>query len=90
MEPSRRPRPSSGILTETFEDELLLYRPDDGRGILLNPTASLVWSLSDGTRTVGEIAAFLREAYPESGGDLAAEVEATLALLDGHGAIDWE
>ena len=79
MVPSDRPRHSAEVHCATFDDEILLYDPQRATGLWLNETASLVWRLCDGQRTVGEIVAFLQGAYPSAAEHLPAEVNDTLS-----------
>jgi len=80
-----RPRRAEGYRMEVLDDELLLYHPGQARVIALNPTAALVWSLCDGTRTPGEIVAALQEGYPEAARRDPADVAELLATLRGAG-----
>lgn len=68
-----------GLRHEQLDDELLLYREETARVVALNPTASLIWELCDGRRSLGEIETLLRGAFPEAAdripGELAAAVE---------------
>ena len=54
-----------------------------------NPTASLIWGLCDGQRTVQEIIALLGAAYEQAAAAVAADVEATLGQFYQHGAIGY-
>ena len=90
MGPSRRPRHAAEVRFRQFDNEILLLRPESGTGIWLNETASLVWLLCNGERTIAEIIELLREAFPVAAENLPAEVEDTLRVLSGHGAIEVE
>lgn len=83
-----RPRRVDGYRIEALDDELLLYNPAQTRIIALNPTASLVWQLLDGTRTAAEIAGLIRDAYPEAGAGVAGEIDELLATLRDAGAVE--
>ena len=84
-----RPRPAPGYRLEPIGDEAVLYFPGDSRVLYCNPTALLIWHLSDGARTVAEIVAELEAAYPDAAGVIRADVEATLATLTDCRAIEW-
>jgi len=84
-----RPRPAPGYRLEPIGDEAVLYFPGDSRVLYCNPTALLIWHLSDGARTVAEIVAELEAAYPEAADVIRADVEATVATLTDCGAIEW-
>ena len=53
----------------------------------MSETASLVWRLCDGKRTVGDIVEQLKEAYPEASDQLENDVEETLKTFAEHGAV---
>lgn len=75
---------------ERFDNELLLVHVENATGIWLNETASLVWLLCDGERTVADITALLRDSFPEAREHLPSEVEDAVRLLSAHGAIETE
>ncbi len=83
------PRRKPDYRLEQVENELLLYHPGQTTIIYCNPSASLVWQLCDGRRSVGEMVALLRAAYPEAGESLTADVTAILAEFRQHGAIEY-
>jgi coenzyme PQQ biosynthesis protein PqqD len=88
LTPHARPLRAAGIRLETLSADAVLYHPDLAKVVRLNDTAALVWRLCDGVRTVEEIVATLREAYPEAAPDLAVDVERVLARLVDEGALD--
>jgi hypothetical protein len=85
---SSRPRVNSAYRLETLDHEQLLYDPQQARVLACNETASLIWRLSDGQRTIEEIIALLAEAFPEAADTIAGDVEATLEEFARHGAIE--
>lgn len=82
------PRQKPDYRLEQLDDELLLYHPSDTRILYLNPSASLIWGLIDGYRSVSEITRLLEEAYPEAGGQIAADVQETLERFAENGCIE--
>ena len=58
----------------------MIFHPSEGRAIYLSDSASLVWQLCDGHRTVGDITALLGDAYPEAA-DLHNDVERALQVF---------
>lgn len=72
---------------EMLDDELLLYHPAATKIMYCNATASLVWQLCNGQRSVQEIIALLANAYPEAADSLPADVTAALQQFVDHGAI---
>lgn len=83
--PSRKP----GYLLETIDDELLLYHPAETQVMYCNQTASLIWHLCDGQRTVGQIIVLLADAYPAAASDIEQDIRATLQRLADHGAVQF-
>lgn len=81
------PVPSSEFTLEQLDNELLLYHPAKTLTVYMNETATLVWQLCDGKRTVSEIVQRLQEAYPESADEMQNDVEQTLSVFVEHGAI---
>jgi DNA-binding transcriptional ArsR family regulator len=76
----------SAFLSETVDDELLLYDESRHLACRLNRTAATVWQNSDGKRTVEDLVALLRAEI----GDLADEdlVMVTLDRLEEQGLIE--
>ena len=61
----------NGVLSETVEDEMIVYDSDRARAHRLNRTAAIVWRHADGERTVADHAAVLRrELDPAADEDL--------------------
>jgi hypothetical protein len=67
---------SEGLLVESLGDELLIYDSDRDRAHSLNAVAAAVWELSDGRRSVAELA----EAATAKLGDPVSEEAASRAL----------
>jgi hypothetical protein len=81
------PQRQADYRLEQFEDELILFHPNQAKILYCNPTASLIWRLCDGRRTTAEIISLLRAAFPEAAATLTTEVQSTLAQFQQHGAI---
>jgi hypothetical protein len=83
---ANRPVPAIGLDVHEVEDGLVVFDAATDRVHYLNPTASVVFSLCDGTRTTGEIAELLRSAW-----DLDAapndDVATCLEQLRGEGVL---
>jgi len=75
-----------GLLTETLDDELLVYDQNRQLACRLNRTAALIWEHSDGKRGVDDLVALLHSEL----GELADEdlVLITLDRLDEQGLIE--
>ena len=84
----RLPRPKADYRLEELDGEMLLYHPAETKTIYLNETASLIWSLCDGTRTVADIAKLLEESFPEPGVHLIDDVADTIDRFAADGAVE--
>ena len=89
MTSGRIPRQVSQFRLEQLDDDLLLYYPGLTKTVHLNETASLIWQLCDGTRSIEDIATVLREAFPDTAAQISVDVDTTLARLAGAGAIEF-
>lgn len=76
------------LILEPIDDELLLFHPGQTKIIYCNATASLVWQLCDGQRTVQEIIELLQTAYPEARNKIVTDVQATLRQFAQQGALE--
>jgi len=84
-----RPRRKPDYRLEMIEGELLLYHPVRTRILYCNETASLVWRLCDGQRTVDEITALLAAAFPEAADTVAQDVATVLQTFLVHDVIEY-
>jgi hypothetical protein len=84
-----RPCRKSGYRLEMIDNELLLFHPAQAQILYCSETASLIWQLCDGQRTLQEITALLVAAYPEAADTIAEDVAATLLQFSQHGAIEF-
>lgn len=89
MTPARIPRQVSQFRLERLDDDLLLYHPGLTKTVHLNETASLIWQLCDGVRSIEDIATMLQETFPDTAAEIAADVEAALSRLADEGAIEF-
>ena len=89
MDPSSRPKPTPGYRIEMLDGEQLLYSAEQTLVLCCNDTASLIWRLCDGERSVGEIVALLQAAYPEAADAIADDVAAALTEFAQHGALEF-
>ncbi len=72
---------------EKMDNELLLFNPKTTNILYLNETASLIWQLCDGQRSVPDMIALLIETFPEAGNSIKQDVEETINLFKKHGSI---
>jgi pyrroloquinoline quinone biosynthesis protein D len=87
MTPTSVPKQAFGFFVEEMEGENLLYRLGTHKAIHLNETATLIWKLCDGSRTVQDIVDLLNKEFPDAGADIAADVREAVELLAGEGAL---
>jgi len=66
--------------------ESLIYSPTK-KTIYLNETATVIWKLCNGKRTVKEITDLLADAFPNSASNIRADVAETLDALVRNGAL---
>ena len=79
-----------GFHLEEMEDESLLYNDKLNKTIYLNVSATVVWKLCDGTRSVKNIIDLLNEAYVETGIDVTSDVQAAIDELSEQRALRYE
>jgi hypothetical protein len=87
MTPQTVPKQAFGFFVEEMEGENLLYRLGGHKAIHLNDTATLIWKLCDGSRTVQAIIDLLTKEYPGSETAVAADVQEAIELLANEGAL---
>jgi hypothetical protein len=74
---------------EEMEGESLIYQRATKQGIYLNETATVIWRLCDGTRSIDAIIGALAELYPDVASDIASDVRATIDRLVELGAVKF-
>jgi len=84
------PIPNPEFKLEELDSELLLYHPAKTKTVYMNETASLVWQLCDGKRSVGEITGLLKESFPDAADRVSEDVQSTLKTFAEHGAIEFK
>lgn len=82
-----RPTQAEGILTQEAHGETVLLRVADGFYYSVDEVGSLVWSLSDGSRSVAEIVTGVCTEFDAPEEQVRPDVEAFLAELAGEGLI---
>jgi len=87
MTPETVPKQAFGFFVEEMEGENLLYRLGAHKAIHLNDSATVIWKLCDGSRTVQDIIGLLEKEYPGSEAAVAADVGEAIELLVSEGAL---
>lgn len=78
------------ILREEFDDYAVLFNPDTGDAIGLNPVGVAIWKQMDGSRSVPEIVASLSEQFSDTPVNLEEDVSAFMTDLNDRGLIGAE
>jgi pyrroloquinoline quinone biosynthesis protein D len=81
------PRRHERYAVEWMDNESLIYRSPSKMVIYLNETATVIWRLCDGTRTVKQIVDLLVNAFPEAASDVRVDVKETIDELVRNGAL---
>jgi hypothetical protein len=63
---------------KSLDDDLLLYDPCGDKILPLNPTASLIWEMCDGGRTVKDMIDLLVDVDPQNAAHVSTDVETVL------------
>jgi hypothetical protein len=87
MSPDVIPAPVEHFAAEPLGDDILLYHPGRTTTIRLNQTASIIWTLCDGKRTIGQITALLAASFPGDEHRIQHDVEAALQGFAREGAL---
>jgi Coenzyme PQQ synthesis protein D (PqqD) len=89
MGSKRIPQHRGRYLFEEMDGEGLVYRAAAKQGIYLSETATVVWKLCDGTRTVDEIIDFFVATYPDAADAVRTDVSETIDELIRAGALKF-
>ena len=81
-----RPAPANGLDVHEVEDGFVVFDASNDRVHYLNPTATVVFSLCDGTRTTDEVAELVRSAWELDAAPLD-DVAACIAQLRDEGVL---
>ena len=87
MGPQSVPKQAFRFFIEEMEGEHLLYRMGGHKAIHLNDSASLIWKLCDGSRTIQQITDLLQQQYPGLEAVVAGDVQEAIELLFKEGAL---
>lgn len=78
------------ILREEFDDYAVLFNPDSGEAVGLNPVGVAIWKLMDGRRSASDIAAALRDCFSDVSAMVEEDVSAFIMDLNDRGFIGVE
>ena len=86
----RRPRKRRNLHLEEINGEHILFGRTRATAHFLNESASAVWSVCDGTRSVREIVQIFSEAYPDNAEEVAREVSRAIGELAAVGVLAFD
>ncbi len=73
------------VLREEFDDWAVLFHPDTGAAVGLNPVGVAIWQRLDGQHTLNQIVAKVSEQFDQVPGGATEEVSAFVADLVARG-----
>jgi len=82
------PRPAGGLQATDVDGELLLLDPRTDRLHLLDPVATVIWSVLDGEVTVDELVGDLADAFETPAATVRADLDALVSALEGAALLD--
>jgi hypothetical protein len=85
-----RPVRRVGVREARVLDQMVLDVPSRADSLSLNPSASAIWQLCDGHRTLYDIACELEARFGVPSGGLHADVEATAEFLQKMGSLELD
>jgi hypothetical protein len=75
---SDRPVHAASVAARVYGSDAVIISPDESMVRMLNPTATRIWQLADGSRSVEEIVAMLTDEFDV---DLAQARQSVMRLL---------
>ena len=90
INPNWCPRIRPDILTESIEDEMVVFVPETDQTHLLNLTAAAIFELCDGAMTVKDIIKTLKESVNETPEGMKEEIYKTLSEYIEKGLLEQD
>ena len=78
------------VLREEFDDWAVVFNPDTAEAAGINPVGVAAWKMMDGSRTVGEIVAAVRETFDEVPESVSEEIASFVENLAEKGFVGYE
>lgn len=78
------------VLREEFDDWAVLFNPDTGRAVGINPVGVAVWKLLDGQRTLTDVVAEIGQRFSDVPDAAAEHIEAFVSELAQGGFVGRE
>ncbi|MEI2690237.1 MAG: PqqD family protein [Anaerolineae bacterium] len=85
----KRPIHTPDVASRVYGADAVIISPHQGMVRMLNPTATRIWQLADGSRSVDEIVVALVEEYEVDSCQAEQAVAALLSELVDKGLILW-
>lgn len=89
MDDNAYPIVNKNFISESFENEILLYTESDTKAVYLNETAYLVWKMCEDRKRIGDIITLLEETYPDQQEQIRPDVLEALRTLSEIGAVSF-
>lgn len=80
---------AAAVASRVYGDDAVVISPDEGMVRMLNPTATRIWQLADGSRSVEEIAATLTAEFDVELAQARQSVIRLLTELSEKQLISW-
>jgi PqqD family protein of HPr-rel-A system len=84
----QRPRARDGLTVLELDGEAVVYDEETGNLHYLNPTATVVFTLCDGTATASELSADVADAYGIPAGEVEPQLRRLLRQLKRIGLLE--
>lgn len=81
------PAQREGLFSEVLEDEAVVYDRGRKRAVYLSETATVIWHLCDGKRSIEDILKLLSAEYPEAAQQIESDVNEAIAHMSGERII---
>ncbi|MER2598768.1 MAG: PqqD family protein [Caldilineales bacterium] len=81
---------ATSVAYQVYGTEAVIINPAEGRVRMLNPTATRIWELANGERSVDDIIAVLTEEFEVTFDHAHRSVYQLLAELSKKGLIVWQ
>jgi SynChlorMet cassette protein ScmD len=78
------------VLREEFDDWAVVFNPDTAEAAGINPVGVATWKMMDGSRTVEEIVAAIREQFDDVPETAPEEIASFVENLAEKGFVGYE
>jgi len=84
-----RPVRAATVASRVYGNDAVVISPDEGMVRMLNPTATRIWQLADGSRSVEDIAAELTAEFDTELSQARQSIMRLLTELSAKQLISW-